>query len=76
MSFPSPTRPAASALELIKRGCRGVAWYVTSVMGDNAWNQYAEHYRAVHGEEPPISEREFWRDRDDEQDRNPQSRCC
>ncbi|HYH77897.1 MAG TPA: YbdD/YjiX family protein, partial [Arthrobacter sp.] len=26
--------------------------------------------------EPPLTEREFWRDRTDRQDSNPQGRCC
>jgi uncharacterized short protein YbdD (DUF466 family) len=73
MSVPTA---AVSALELLKRGARGLSWYVNSVMGDNAWQTYRDHYLETHGEEPPMTEREFWRDRDDEQDRNPQSRCC
>jgi uncharacterized short protein YbdD (DUF466 family) len=28
------------------------------------------------GVAPPMTEREFWRDRSDRQDTNPQSRCC
>ncbi|NNH03451.1 YbdD/YjiX family protein [Microbacterium ulmi] len=58
------------------RAGRGIRWYLTSLMGDNAYRAYLEHH-ALHGhEEPPLSERAFWRERMDDQDRNPGVRCC
>ncbi|WP_343836180.1 YbdD/YjiX family protein [Castellaniella ginsengisoli] len=30
----------------------------------------------VHPDQTPASEREFWRERYDWEDRNPQGRCC
>ncbi|MFE5672647.1 YbdD/YjiX family protein [Agromyces sp. NPDC056523] len=67
----------AVAADVVLRGCRGVAWYVRDLMGDNAYRVYLEHHAAHHGpEHPPLSERAFWRQRMDEQDRNPGARCC
>jgi uncharacterized short protein YbdD (DUF466 family) len=60
----------------IGRAWRAVRWYVTSVMGDNAYQVYLDHHRRNHPGEPILSEREFWRERTDEQERNPQGRCC
>lgn len=68
---------AGVAVEHLRRGCRGVAWYVRDLMGDNAYRVYLEHHRTQHGlEHPPLTEREYWRQRMDEQDRNPGARCC
>jgi uncharacterized short protein YbdD (DUF466 family) len=87
MADATPRRPArtptvragsaAATVDLVRRGCRGVAWYVRDLMGDNAYRVYLEHHRTQHGpEHPPLTEREFWRQRMDEQDRNPGARCC
>ncbi|HEX6954895.1 MAG TPA: YbdD/YjiX family protein [Agromyces sp.] len=68
---------AATVVEGVRRGCRSVAWYLRDLMGDNAYQAYLEHHRTQHGpEQPPLTEREFWRQRMDEQDRNPGARCC
>lgn len=68
---------AAVAVDALRSGCRGVAWYVRDLMGDNAYRVYLERHHTQHGpEHPPMSEREFWRQRMDEQDRNPGARCC
>lgn len=58
------------------RMARDVSWYVTSLMGDRAYATYAAHHRAVHGDDPPMTERQFWAERYREQDSNPGSRCC
>ncbi|MBG6237136.1 uncharacterized short protein YbdD (DUF466 family) [Mycetocola sp. CAN_C7] len=50
--------------------------YIKAVMGDNAYEVYLAHHTANHPDTPPMPERMFWRERDDEQDRNPQGRCC
>jgi len=67
----------SAAFGLLKRGCRGIAWYVQDLMGDNSYRNYLEHHRSNHGpEHPPLSERQFWRQRMDDQDRTPGARCC
>ena len=65
-----------SAALAVGRAARAVRWYVTSMMGDNAYEVYVAHQRRAHPGTEPMGERAFWRDRDDAQDRNPQSRCC
>ncbi|QYM64853.1 MULTISPECIES: YbdD/YjiX family protein [unclassified Microbacterium] len=55
---------------------RGIRWYMTTLMGDTAYATYVAHQRRVHPHEEPMSERQFWRQRMDDQDRNPGARCC
>lgn len=55
---------------------RGIHWYVTTLMGDRAYETYAAHQRAQHPDAEVITEREFWRQKMDDQDRNPGARCC
>lgn len=55
---------------------RSIRWYMRGLMGDSAYETYLAHHRRVHPGEPPMTERQFWRDRMDEQDRNPGARCC
>lgn len=84
MTGPAPTTGAApltdtlqASIGLLKRTGGAIAWYVRDLMGDTAYQRYRDHHLAHHGpEHPPMSEREFWRQRMDEQDRNPGARCC
>ncbi len=66
----------AGVVERAGRMVRGVGWYVTSLMGDRAYEMYVTHHRAEHGEDPPLGERDFWVQRYRDQDANPGSRCC
>ena len=61
---------------LLARAGRGIRWYVHNLMGDSAYETYVAHQRRQHPDQAPMTEREFWRDRMDEQDRNPGARCC
>lgn len=67
---------AATLLAYAGRVARGIHWYMTSLMGDNAYATYVAHQRRHHPEAAVPSERQFWRDRMDAQDRNPGARCC
>ncbi len=69
----SPLRALWSALGRVGRGIR---WYMTTLMGDTAYETYVAHHRRHHPDEEPLTERQFWRQRMDEQDRNPGARCC
>lgn len=72
----TPVR-AGAALRVIRQGLGAVGWYVQDLMGDTAYRRYLEHHHAHHGpEHAPMTEREFWRARMDDQDRNPGARCC
>ncbi|GAA1353317.1 YbdD/YjiX family protein [Falsarthrobacter nasiphocae] len=67
-----------------RRGVRdvaaSVARFARGVMGADAYEKYAAHHARLEarGECPGrlMTEREFWRDKTDRQDREPQGRCC
>ncbi len=65
-----------TVLEGLARGARGVAWFVKGVMGEDAYEKYLAHHTATHPGVPPMTAKEFWRDRTDRQDANPGARCC
>ncbi|MFP5019208.1 YbdD/YjiX family protein [Pseudonocardia phyllosphaerae] len=44
--------------------------------GDAAYERYLEHHAEHHPDRAPMTEREFWRERTDRQDRVPTARCC
>ena len=78
---------ARSSGARIRAAVSHIAWYVTAMMGDDAYRKYRDHYLSVHdsahngdaaGHAGPalMTEREFWRDHTDRQDSNPQGRCC
>lgn len=54
----------------------GVGWFVGGVTGGSAYERYVEHLRRTHPECPVPSKRDFWREKYDEQERNPSTRCC
>jgi len=63
----------------VRSAVAGLAWYVKAVSGEDAYERYLAHHESVHGTAesvPAMTEREFWRDRTDRQDTNPQGRCC
>jgi uncharacterized short protein YbdD (DUF466 family) len=60
----------------VKAGFRCFAQYLGGVLGADAYRKYLEHHVAAGHLAPPMTEREFWRDRTDSQDSNPQGRCC
>ncbi|RAX17688.1 DUF466 domain-containing protein [Pseudarthrobacter sp. AG30] len=66
----------SAGITAVTNGFRGFARYLGGVMGADAYAKYLEHHKASGHQEPPLGEREFWRDRTDRQDRNPQGRCC
>ncbi|MEY2847522.1 MAG: hypothetical protein RI885_187 [Actinomycetota bacterium] len=57
-------------------GVRRARWFITSLMGDRAYDVYVAHRSARHPELPAITERQFWIERYREQESSPQSRCC
>lgn len=62
----------------LRTSWRNLRWFLRGVMGADAYEKYLAFYESAHGpdDHPPMTEREFWRDRDDRQDNNPQGRCC
>lgn len=57
-------------------GLRSFSDYLSGVLGADAYKKYLEHHEASGHAGLPLTEREFWRDRNDRQDSNPQGRCC
>ncbi|WP_336641069.1 YbdD/YjiX family protein [Microbacterium sp. USHLN272] len=72
-AVPTPLRALIGAAARVGRGIR---WYMTTLMGDTAYATYVAHHRRHHPDEDPMTERQFWRQRMDDQDRNPGARCC
>lgn len=67
---------AAAVWGGVSRVGRGIRWYMTNLMGDRAYDTYLAHHRRTHPGEEVLTEREFWRQKMDDQDRNPGARCC
>jgi uncharacterized short protein YbdD (DUF466 family) len=65
-----------AGLAAITTGWRGFSRYLGGVLGADAYSKYLEFHRGAGHQEAPLTEREFWRDRTDRQDANPQGRCC
>ncbi|MGO4147734.1 YbdD/YjiX family protein [Paenarthrobacter sp. YAF11_1] len=63
-------------MNAVTKGLRWFADYMASLMGADAYRKYLEHFNASGHAGPAMTEREFWRDRMDRQDSNPQGRCC
>lgn len=68
--------PAGESVAVVMRAARGIRWWVTSVMGDNAYARYTAHLARNHPDQPVPTEREYWRQRHAEADANPAARCC
>lgn len=47
-----------------------------AITGEGAYDKYVERHRREHPDHEPMTEREFWRERSDEAERNVQARCC
>lgn len=55
---------------------RNTVWFLRGVLGADAYQHYLAHQGRVHPGAEPMSERAFWKDKMDWEDRNPQGRCC
>jgi uncharacterized short protein YbdD (DUF466 family) len=54
----------------------GIRWYLRELMGDSSYARYLAH-RATHNDPtPPLSERDFWRQKHRDDAASPRSRCC
>lgn len=59
-----------------RRGVAALRWYVRGVTGADAYERYVEHLRRTHPDAPIPCEKQFWREKYAEMDRNPKTRCC
>nr|WP_067653546.1 YbdD/YjiX family protein [Nocardia harenae] len=57
-------------------GVRGVLWWFDGVLGGQDYQRYVAHLRRAHPGRAVPSEREYWRERHAEAERNPGARCC
>jgi len=69
-------RAARAVARGAARTARGIRWYMSGLMGDDAYAVYVAHQRRTHPGAEPLTERQFWRQKMDDQDRNPGARCC
>lgn len=53
---------------------RQVRWYVSNLMGDNAYERYVARHAVEHPGHPPMPERQWWRERSNGMEK--QVRCC
>ena len=63
----------------VLHSARGVSWFVKGMLREDAYEKYLAHVEAEHAQGdggPVMTEREFWRDVTDRQERNPEGRCC
>lgn len=60
----------------LREGVRWLGWYLREVSGESAYDRYVEHARAAHPDRAVMSRRQFERQRMDDRDTRPQSRCC
>ncbi|MEV0044114.1 YbdD/YjiX family protein [Nocardia rhamnosiphila] len=67
--------PARGARAFV-RGARSVFRYLDSVVGGQDYQRYLAHMRRVHPDRPVLSERDYWRERYADAERNPGARCC
>ncbi|MDJ0458043.1 YbdD/YjiX family protein [Arthrobacter sp. NQ7] len=67
-------------LESARKGLAGFNWFFKGIMGEDAYEKYKAHHQtlppATDASHPLMTEREFWRDKTDRQENNPQGRCC
>ena len=50
--------------------------FVDGVLGADKYQHYLEHHARTHPGQTPMTERAFWKDYSDWQDKHPQGRCC
>lgn len=60
----------------LKNGVLGFVRFFRDLMGEDAYGKYTAFHASSGCTAPALTEREFWRDKMDRQDANPQGRCC
>ncbi len=66
----------ARGVRAFARGARAVFRYLDSVVGGQDYQRYLAHMRRAHPDRPVLSERDYWRERYADAERNPGARCC
>lgn len=55
---------------------RKTAWYFSSILGGQDYQRYVTHLQRNHPSCEIPTEREYWRTRYADADKNPTNRCC
>lgn len=66
-------------MELLRsagRGLGAISKYLKGVLGEDSYEKYLAHHQTTGCTTAPMTLREFWRDKTDRQDANPEGRCC
>lgn len=63
-------------LSSARRTVGALRWYWRGVTGADAYERYVAHLQRTHPDAPVPSEKQFWRDKYDDMERNPKTRCC
>ncbi len=71
-----PGRSPAPLLARAAGWCRAAVRFGNGVLGADRYERYLQYHRASGSDQPPMTEREFWRDWQDWQDAHPEGRCC
>ncbi len=71
----APATPVRGVQALVG-GVLSVFRYLDSVVGGQDYQRYLAHMRRVHPDRPVASERDYWRERYADAERNPGARCC
>jgi uncharacterized short protein YbdD (DUF466 family) len=66
----------SGVLDRVTKGVRALRWFITSLMGDRAYEVYVAHLEIEHPGQPPMTERAYWVKRSRDQDENAGARCC
>ncbi len=60
----------------VRDAARSVLWWFTSIMGDHDYDAYLSHMARNHPGRPVLDKRAYWRERHDDAETNPKTRCC
>lgn len=63
-------------LDKVRSIAREIRWISRGVVGANAYDNYVLFHQGSGCTHPPLSEKEFWREKYKAEDANPGARCC
>ena len=58
------------------RALGAVNRYLKGGLGEDSYEKYLQHHMGTGCAVAPMTLKEFWRDKTDRQDKNPEGRCC
>ena len=65
-----------TVLSRARRYAGALRWYWRGMTGADAYERYVEHLQRTHPDAPVPTVAQFWRDKYDDMERNPTTRCC